>query len=170
MLLKNDIKPYRDFGIILNNHAALVWYFVTNCTIWTHYSVLYMYICDPGEQNSLMYHGYICSNSQKYSVWIKMIHFYFMSKIIRILSKYVPWIYIGLKNKPYIVAVIYCLYVSDFWLLFILATVIAGCLVYIRGFLACQKLLLLLIWVFLRESALRLRVWMKHTPQVFSAP
>ncbi len=30
-------------------------------------------------------HSYICSNNQKYSVWVKIIHFYFMPKIIRIL-------------------------------------------------------------------------------------
>ncbi len=38
--------------------------------------------------------GYICSNSQKYIVWVKMIDFHFMSKIIRTLSKdHVPWRY-----------------------------------------------------------------------------
>ncbi len=31
--------------------------------------------------------GYICSNSQKYIVWVKIIDFSFMPKIIRILSK-----------------------------------------------------------------------------------
>uniref|UniRef100_A0A673LX66 Argininosuccinate synthase n=1 Tax=Sinocyclocheilus rhinocerous TaxID=307959 RepID=A0A673LX66_9TELE len=31
--------------------------------------------------------GYICSNSQQYIVWVKIIHFSFMPKIIRILSK-----------------------------------------------------------------------------------
>ncbi len=31
--------------------------------------------------------GYICSNSQKYIVWVKIIHFYFMPKIIRTLSR-----------------------------------------------------------------------------------
>ncbi len=35
--------------------------------------------------------GYICSNSQKYIVWVKIVNFYFRTKIIRILSKnYVP--------------------------------------------------------------------------------
>ncbi len=40
-------------------------------------------------------HGYICSNSQQYIVWVKSIiniDFSFMPKIIRILSKdHVPW-------------------------------------------------------------------------------
>ncbi len=31
--------------------------------------------------------GYICSNSQKYIVWVKIINFSFMPKIIRIVSK-----------------------------------------------------------------------------------
>ncbi len=38
--------------------------------------------------------GYICSNSQQYIVWVKIIHFSFMPKIISILSKdHVPLIY-----------------------------------------------------------------------------
>ncbi len=32
-------------------------------------------------------HRYICSNSQKYIVWVKIVHFSLMPKIIRILSK-----------------------------------------------------------------------------------
>ncbi len=31
--------------------------------------------------------GYVCSNSQKYIVWVKIIDFFFMPKIIRTLSK-----------------------------------------------------------------------------------
>ncbi len=39
--------------------------------------------------------GYICSNSQQYILWVKIIHFSFMPKIIRILSKdYVQWRYL----------------------------------------------------------------------------
>ncbi len=38
--------------------------------------------------------GYICSNSQQYIVWVKIIHFSFMPKIISILSKdHIPLIY-----------------------------------------------------------------------------
>ncbi len=37
---------------------------------------------------------YICSNSQQYIVWVKIINFSFMTKIIRILIKdHVPWRY-----------------------------------------------------------------------------
>ncbi len=43
--------------------------------------------CDPGQQISLMSLRYICSNSQKYIVLVKILHFSFMQKIIRILSK-----------------------------------------------------------------------------------
>ncbi len=39
------------------------------------------------HKTSLKSLGYICSNSQKYIVWVKIIHFSFMPKIIRILSK-----------------------------------------------------------------------------------
>ncbi len=46
------------------------------------------------HKTSLKSLGYICSNSQQYIVWVKIIHFYFMPKIINILSKdHVPLIY-----------------------------------------------------------------------------
>ncbi len=49
-------------------------------------------ICD--HKTSLKSLGYIFSNSQKYILWLKMIDFYFMPKLIRILSKdHVPWRY-----------------------------------------------------------------------------
>ncbi len=38
-------------------------------------------------QTSIKSLGYICSNSQQYIVWVKIINFSFMPKIIRILSK-----------------------------------------------------------------------------------
>ncbi len=47
---------------------------------------MYLCICDPGPQNQSKYHGYICSNSQQYIVWVKMTNFSFMPKIIRILK------------------------------------------------------------------------------------
>ncbi len=51
-------------------------------------------ICDLGAQTSLKSPGYICNNSQQYIAWVKIIDFYFMPKIIRILSKdHVPLIY-----------------------------------------------------------------------------
>ncbi len=37
------------------------------------------------HKSSVKLLGYICNNSQKYIVWVKIIDFYFMSKIIRIL-------------------------------------------------------------------------------------
>ncbi len=42
-------------------------------------------ICD--HKTSLKSLGYICSNRQQYIVWVKMINFSFMPKIIIILSK-----------------------------------------------------------------------------------
>ncbi len=39
------------------------------------------------HKTSLKSQGYICSNSQKYIEWVKIINFYFMPKIIRKLSK-----------------------------------------------------------------------------------
>ncbi len=44
------------------------------------------------HKTSLKSLGYICSNSQKYIVWVKIIDFSGMSKMIRILSKdNFPW-------------------------------------------------------------------------------
>ncbi len=37
------------------------------------------------HRHSHKQHRYICSNNQQYTVWVKIIHFYFMPKIIRIL-------------------------------------------------------------------------------------
>ncbi len=54
-------------------------------------------ICDPGleHKTSLKSLEYICSNSQQYIIWVKIIHFSFMPKIISILSKdHVPLIYL----------------------------------------------------------------------------
>ncbi len=54
-------------------------------------------ICDPGleHKTSIKSLGYICSNSQQYIVWVKIIHFSFMPKIISILSKdHVPLMYL----------------------------------------------------------------------------
>ncbi len=53
-------------------------FFLTSKT-WSEDST-HTHICYPGAQ-----HRYICSNSQQYIVWVKIIHFYFMPKIIRIL-------------------------------------------------------------------------------------
>ncbi len=39
------------------------------------------------HKTSLKSLGYICSNSQQYIVWVKIIDFSFMPKIIRIISK-----------------------------------------------------------------------------------
>ncbi len=39
------------------------------------------------HKTSLKSLGYICSNSQKYTAWVKIINFSFMPKIIRTLIK-----------------------------------------------------------------------------------
>uniref|UniRef100_A0A672RVD9 LRRC8 pannexin-like TM region domain-containing protein n=1 Tax=Sinocyclocheilus grahami TaxID=75366 RepID=A0A672RVD9_SINGR len=43
--------------------------------------------CTRQHKSSLKSLGDICSNSQQYIVWVKIIDFSFMPKIIRILSK-----------------------------------------------------------------------------------
>ncbi len=49
------------------------------------YTYTYIYVTLE-HKSSLKSLGWICSNSQKYIVWIKIINFYFMPKIIRILK------------------------------------------------------------------------------------
>ncbi len=55
-------------------------------TLLCNYIYIYIYIYVTLEhKSSLKSLGYICSNSQKYIVWVEIINFYFMPKIIRIL-------------------------------------------------------------------------------------
>ncbi len=49
--------------------------------------IIYIYMTLE-HKSSVESLGYIYSNSQKYIVWVKIMHFYFMPKIIRILSNY----------------------------------------------------------------------------------
>ncbi len=48
--------------------------------------IFYIYVTLE-HKSSLKSLGYICSNSQQYIVWVKIIDFSFMTKIIRTLSK-----------------------------------------------------------------------------------
>ncbi len=57
-----------------------------------HFKYLYLTLDNKTNLKSLRY---ICSNSQKYTAWVKIIDFSFMPKIIRTLSKdHVPWRYL----------------------------------------------------------------------------
>ncbi len=84
------------------SHAAQhnIKYDVTRsfCESKTHFTttaVLFMTHVTLEHKTSLKLLGYVCSNSQKYTVWVKIIYFSFMPKIIRILRKnYVPWRYL----------------------------------------------------------------------------
>ncbi len=49
---------------------------------WPVSVCIYIYV---SHKSSHKQHSYICSNIQQYIVWLKMIHFYFMPKIIMIL-------------------------------------------------------------------------------------
>ncbi len=53
---------------------------------WIHFLLNAAEPYDPGAQN-IIAHGYICSNSQQYTVWVEIIVFSFMPKINRLLSK-----------------------------------------------------------------------------------
>ncbi len=55
-----------------------------SCSKGAYPCILYVTLDHKTSRKSLRY---ICSNSQKYTVWVKILHFYFMQKIIRILSK-----------------------------------------------------------------------------------
>ncbi len=63
-------------------------FYFGNVNVTLIYSLHFIYIYVTLEhKTSLKSLGYICSNSQKYIVWVKIIDFSFMPKIIRILSK-----------------------------------------------------------------------------------
>ncbi len=58
------------------------------------YVMFYTTFLTLDHKTSLKSLEYICSNIQKYIVWVKIIDFSFMAKIISILSKdHVPWRY-----------------------------------------------------------------------------
>ncbi len=57
---------------------------LTMVNLWLLRFYIYVTLAHKSSLKSL---GYICSNRQKYIVWVKIIDFSFMPKIIRILSK-----------------------------------------------------------------------------------
>ncbi len=63
------------------------------CCMYNFFSIsiyiyIYIYVCVTlDHKTSLKYLEFIYINSQKYIVWVKMIDFYFMPKIIKTLSK-----------------------------------------------------------------------------------
>ncbi len=62
------------------------------------------------HKTSLKSLGYICSNSQKYILWSKIIDFYFMPKIIRILSKaHVPWRFLNVNISKLNFCLVICI-------------------------------------------------------------
>ncbi len=71
--------------IILNDTNTFIFMFII--------IMFYAYVTLEHKTN-LKSLGYICSNSQKYIVWVKIIHFSFMPNIFRTFSKdHVPWRY-----------------------------------------------------------------------------
>ncbi len=69
-------------------------------TLFYFYSNEYSIFVTLEHKTSLKSLEYICSNSQQYIVWVKIINFSFMPKIIRILSKdHVPSRFKGSRFK-----------------------------------------------------------------------
>ncbi len=60
------------------------------------------------HKTSLKSLGYICNNSQKYTVWVKIIDFSFMPKLIRTLSKYHVMLMTGFVVHGHICATSLC--------------------------------------------------------------
>ncbi len=80
--------------MIVQSVYIYIYIYTTNTFIFSHFyhrirQKIYVTLDHKSSLKSL---GYICSNSQKYILWAKMIDLTFMPKIIRILSKYnVTW-------------------------------------------------------------------------------
>ena len=83
---KDNFKgDFLNVLIFLHPQIPDVQNIVKYCPILTnHTSIPYVTL---DHKTSLMLHGYICGNSQQNIVWVKIIDFSFMPKIIRILSK-----------------------------------------------------------------------------------
>ncbi len=74
--------------IIAEDRRRLQWHFMSRC-VWGSAQSLY-YIMYTIYYTSILYiqyvsleHRYICRNSQQYIVWVKIIHFSLITKIIR---------------------------------------------------------------------------------------
>ncbi len=78
-VLKKGVSQYFCLYSVCTSHWCLV--------MSIHIRVCLCLSVTLDHKTSLKSLGYICSNSQKYIVWVKIIHFSFMPKIIRILSK-----------------------------------------------------------------------------------
>ncbi len=81
-------SEYTSFST--NNHGI-----VSYVRVLQSYANAYVILDHKTSHKSL---GYICSNSQKYTVWVKIIDFSFMTKLIRTLSKDVK-VYLSTKCK-----------------------------------------------------------------------
>ncbi len=74
------------FGLVILKHLKIVWHFTLELLLKTQVEFVKSFVTLE-HKTSLNSHMYICSNRYKYIVWVKIIDFSFMPKIIRILSK-----------------------------------------------------------------------------------
>ncbi len=81
--LKNRQTLY-TFGTFV---IAINWGFSSQIMLETRNVYIITLYVTLDHKTSLKSLGYICSNSQKYKVWVKIIDFSLMPKIIRTLSK-----------------------------------------------------------------------------------
>ncbi len=79
MCLKKKINSILDF--LLHWQKNILVYLITFINVLT----LCLTFVALEHKSSVKSLGYICSNNQKYIVWVKIIDFSFMPKIIRIL-------------------------------------------------------------------------------------
>ncbi len=84
-LISDLLTPTGGYNLTFKVSFDYYYFFISND---------YLTFVTLEHKTSLKSLGYICSNSQQYIVWVKIIHFSFMPKIISIFSKdHVPLIY-----------------------------------------------------------------------------
>ncbi len=69
--------------LLIKSDSKDIYYY---CNYYIILFIIMLQICDSGPQTSLKSLGYICSNSQQYIVWVKMIDLYFIPKYILYIS------------------------------------------------------------------------------------
>ncbi len=98
--IKNELLNFKIWG---QKHSCMSSCFylpfrhnIVNFSLFCHWVCIYVQVpyVTLDHKTSLTSLGYICSNSQKYTVCVNIIDFSFMAKIIKTLSKdHVPWRY-----------------------------------------------------------------------------
>ncbi len=105
-------------------------------------------ICDPGAQNQS--HRYICSNSQKYIAWVKIIDFSLMTKIIRISG----------SKKIFCKCPTVNIWKRNFWLIICIAKTFLNIFLWNKPYINGQLIYSAFIWCINLNNNKKLQFWL----------